>query len=154
MFPPFCSLNISCHSILACKASAAKSADNFMAVPLYITFCFSLATFRIISNFCHFNYCISCLVSVWVYLVWDPLCFLFLSIIKTLPSEGKSNAMNIPRHKIFKIIFIFALKETGNLFLLLPDFSSLWDFSWAYTNVIQHVVVSSWQWEAVVWHNG
>ena len=42
MFFPFCSLNISCHSILACKASAAKSADNFMAVSLYITFVFLL----------------------------------------------------------------------------------------------------------------
>ena len=40
---------MSCHSILACKVSAKKPADNLMGVPLHIKSCFSLAAFRIFS---------------------------------------------------------------------------------------------------------
>ena len=40
---------MSCHSILACKVSAKKPADNLMGVALYIKSCFSLAAFRIFS---------------------------------------------------------------------------------------------------------
>ena len=45
----FRTLNISCHSLLACKVSAEKSADSLMGVPSYMTLCFSLAAFKILS---------------------------------------------------------------------------------------------------------
>ena len=39
------------YSLLAYKVSAEKSADSLMAVPLYITSCFSLAAFKSLSLF-------------------------------------------------------------------------------------------------------
>ena len=48
-------LNISCHSLLACRISAERSTVNHMGFPLYVTCCFSLAAFNIFSL---------CLVSV------------------------------------------------------------------------------------------
>ena len=44
-FFPFSILNISCHSPLACRVSAERSAVE----PLHITCCFSLAAFNILS---------------------------------------------------------------------------------------------------------
>ena len=48
-------LNISCHSLLACRVSAERSAVKRMGFPLYVTCCFSLAAFNILSL---------CLISV------------------------------------------------------------------------------------------
>ena len=46
-FFPFNTLNISCHSLLACRVSAERSAVKHMEFPLYVTCCFSLAAFSI-----------------------------------------------------------------------------------------------------------
>ena len=53
----FClsTLNISCHSLLACRVSTERSAVNHMGFPLYVTCCFSFAAFNILSL---------CLISV------------------------------------------------------------------------------------------
>ena len=48
-FFPFSTLNISCHSLLACRVSAERSAVKPMGFPLYVTCCFSLAAFNILS---------------------------------------------------------------------------------------------------------
>ena len=48
-FFPFISLNMSCHSLLACRVSAEGSAVNLMGIPLYVICCFSLAAFNIFS---------------------------------------------------------------------------------------------------------
>ena len=48
-FFPFSTLNISCHSLLACRVSAERSAVKRMGFPLYVTCCFSLAVFNILS---------------------------------------------------------------------------------------------------------
>ena len=47
----FClsTLNISCHSLLACIVSAERSAVNHMDFPLHVTCCFSLAAFNTLS---------------------------------------------------------------------------------------------------------
>ena len=42
-------LSISCHSLLAFRVSAEKSADNLVRAPLYVTYFFSLAAFKIFS---------------------------------------------------------------------------------------------------------
>ena len=54
-FFPLSTLNISCHSLLACRVSAERSVVKCMVFPLYVTFCFSLAAFNILSL---------CLISV------------------------------------------------------------------------------------------
>ena len=54
---PSIALNISCHSLLACRVSAERTAVKHMGFPLYVTCCFSLAAFNILSL---------CLVFVWL----------------------------------------------------------------------------------------
>ena len=78
---PFIILNMSCHSLLACRVSAEKSAVNLMGVPLCVICLFSLVAFNNFSffNFCRFDYYVSWHVSLWVYPVWDSLRFLDLS---------------------------------------------------------------------------
>ena len=49
VFFPFSTLNISCHSFLAYRVSAERSAVKCMEFPLYVTCCFSLAAFNILS---------------------------------------------------------------------------------------------------------
>ena len=58
IFFPFSTLNISCHSLLACRVSAKRAALKHMWYPLYVTCCFSLAAFNTLS-----------------------LCFVFVSLI-------------------------------------------------------------------------
>ena len=48
-FFPFSTLNISCHSLLASRVSAERSAVKHMGFPFYVTCCFSLAAFNILS---------------------------------------------------------------------------------------------------------
>ena len=48
-FSRFSTLNISCHSLLACRVSAERPAVKRMGFPLYVTYCFSLAVFNILS---------------------------------------------------------------------------------------------------------
>ena len=73
-FFPFITLNISCHSLLACGVSAKNSAGNLIGMPLYVVYCFSL-----IFNFCEFDY-VSSHVPPWVNPVWNSLQFLFLAV--------------------------------------------------------------------------
>ena len=74
----FNTLNTLWHSLLACRVSAEKSNDRLKGVPLCIISCFSLTAFKIIFNFCHFNYNASWYGTLWVYTIWDSLCFLDL----------------------------------------------------------------------------
>ena len=48
-FFPFSTLNISYHSLLSCRVSDERSTVKCMGFPLYITCCFSLAGFNILS---------------------------------------------------------------------------------------------------------
>ena len=48
-FFPFSTSNISFHCLLACRVSAEKSAVKRMGFPLYVTCCFSLDAFSILS---------------------------------------------------------------------------------------------------------
>ena len=48
-FFAFSTLNISRHSLLACRVSAQRSAVKHMGFPFYVTCCFSLAAFNILS---------------------------------------------------------------------------------------------------------
>ena len=76
-FFPFITLNMSCHSLLACRVSVEKSANHLMGVPVYVICHFSFVAFHIfISNFCQLDYCVSRGVPTWVYPLWVSLCFL------------------------------------------------------------------------------
>ena len=73
-FFPFITLNISCHSLLACRVSIEKTVDNLKGVPLYVICHFPLVAF----SFCQFDYYMSQCALPWVYPTWDSLCFLDL----------------------------------------------------------------------------
>ena len=60
---------MSCHSLLACRVSAEKTADNFIGIPLYVIFCFYYLLF--VFNFCQFDYCVPVCVPPWVNPVWQ-----------------------------------------------------------------------------------
>ena len=76
----FSTLNTSCHSLLACRVSAERSAVNCMEFPLYVTCCFSLAAFNILSLcliFVNFiNMCLG-MFLLW-FILYGTLCFLDL----------------------------------------------------------------------------
>ena len=48
-FFSFITLNVSCLSLLTCRVSVEKSADNLMGVTFYVITCLSLVAFNILS---------------------------------------------------------------------------------------------------------
>ena len=111
-FFPFSTLNVSCHSLLACRVSPERSAVKHMRFPLYVTCCFSLAAFNILSLYLVFVSLIrmSWHVSPWVYPVWDSFCLLDL-IGNFLRHVGEIFNYNL--FKDFVIPFLFLLFLTG-----------------------------------------
>ena len=71
-FSPFSTLNISCHSFLAYRVSAERWAVKCMGIPLYVTYCFSLAAFNILS----------------LYLVFVSLISMYHKTLRKLGIEG------------------------------------------------------------------
>ena len=63
-FFPFSTLNISCHSLLACRVSVERSAVKCMGFPLYVICCFFLAAFNILSLCLVFVHLISMCLGV------------------------------------------------------------------------------------------
>ena len=80
-FFPFSTLNMSCHSLLACRVSAERSAVTHMGFSLYVTWCFSLVAFNILSLCLIFVSLISMCLNVFLLVffpLWDSLNFLEL----------------------------------------------------------------------------
>ena len=79
-FSPFSTLNISYHSLLACRVFAERSAVKHMQFPLYVTCCFFLAAFNNLSLCLVFVSLILCVLACFSLdlSVWDSLCLLDL----------------------------------------------------------------------------
>ena len=79
---PFISLIILCQSFLAFRVSAENSADSLMGVTVYVTHCFSLAAFNILSSSLIFAILITvCLgVALFELILLGTLCFLDLAV--------------------------------------------------------------------------
>ena len=75
-FFPFSTLNTSCHSLPACRVSAQRSAVKQMGFPLYVTCCFSLAAFNILSLCLVFVSLISMCLDVFLlgFILYETLC--------------------------------------------------------------------------------
>ena len=73
----FSTLNISCHSLLACRVSAEISSVKLMGFPLYVTCCFSLAAFNILSLCLVFVSLISMCLGMFLlgFILYGTLCF-------------------------------------------------------------------------------
>ena len=76
----FSPLNISCHSLLACRVSAERSAVKCMGFPVYVTGYFSLVAFNIISLGLVFFSLISVCLCVFLlgFILYLTLCLLDL----------------------------------------------------------------------------
>ena len=75
-FSPFSTLNISCHSLLACRISAERSAVKRMGFPLHVTCCFSLAAFTILYLCLVFICLISMCLGMFLlgFILYETLC--------------------------------------------------------------------------------
>ena len=101
---PFITLNILCHSFLFCRVSAEKSAYSLMGVPLYVTCCFSLAAFNILSLLLSFAILTTmCLgVNVFVFILFGTLCAswtwmsVFFHMLGTFSAIMFSNMFSAP----------------------------------------------------------
>ena len=73
---PFGTLNISCRSLLTCRVSAGRSAVESMGFPFYVTCCFSLAAFNILSLCLVFVSLISMCLGVFLlgFILYGTLC--------------------------------------------------------------------------------
>ena len=87
---PFITLNISSHSLLACRVSVEKSADSLMGVPLYVVI-FPLLLLIFLSLFLSFVSLSTMCLSVFLlgFILPGTLCFLdlldyFLSHVREL----------------------------------------------------------------------
>ncbi len=93
-------LNIPCHSLLACRGYPEKSADNFMQFPTFVTCCFSFAPFNsVFLSLFFFSILITMslgvvlfgLILFWpycVYWTWMSVFFPRLGKFSTLMSSG------------------------------------------------------------------
>ena len=114
---------MSCHSLVACRVSAERSALNLMGIPLYVVWFFSHAAFNIFSLYLIFDSLInvSWRVSSWIYPVWDSLWFLdWLPISFPMLSEFST----INSSNIFSDPFFFSC-SSGNVhaFNVIPEVS-------------------------------
>ena len=109
-------LNISYHSLLVCKVSVEKPAAHLMRIPLYVTVCFSLTAYTILSlpltlTILH----VICLgVTLFVFILFGTFCDFctwkavsFFNFRKT-SSINSSNTFSTP-------VSLFSLSETSTL---------------------------------------
>ena len=72
----FITLNMSCHSLLACRVFAERSAVNLMRILLYVICCFSLAALNIFSLYLIFDSLINMCLGVFLlgFILYGTLC--------------------------------------------------------------------------------
>ena len=109
----FITLNISCHSLLACRASAEKSADSLMGVPLYVICYFSIAAFNILSLFLIFVSLITLCLCVFLFglILYGTLCASQTWMTIFFPRLGKFSA--IISSNIFSGPFCLSSSSSG-----------------------------------------
>ena len=91
-FSPFITLNILCYSLLACRVSAEKPADNLMGIPLYVICCFSFFAFNTFSLYLIFVSLITVCFSMFLlgFILYGPLYTSWTWVTVSSPMLGKS----------------------------------------------------------------
>ena len=108
---PFSTLNISCHSFLACRVSAERSAVKHMGFPIYVICCFSLAAFNILSL---------CLIFVSLSNICLGMFLLGFIMYGTLCTSWSWLTISFPMLEEFSPI-------SASKFFLDPSFFFFWD---------------------------
>ena len=127
-FLPFSTLNISCHSLLACRVSAERSAVKHMGFPFYATFCFSLAAFNILSLCLIFVSLISICLRVFLlgFILYGTLCaswtwltisFSMLGKFSTIISSKFSHTLS------FSLLLLDPYNSNVGMFDIVPEVS-------------------------------
>ena len=101
-FFPFSTLNISCHSLLACRICAERSAVKYVGFPLCVICCFSLAAFNIYS-LCLINMCLG--VFCLGFILYGTLCASWTWLAISFSMLGKFST--IISSKIISYPFLF-----------------------------------------------
>ena len=111
-FFPFSTLNISCHSLLACRVYAERSAINCMGFLLYVTCCFSLAAYNILSLCLVFVSLISMCLGVFLlgFILYGTLCTSWTWLTISFTMLGKFST--IISSKISSYPFFFSSSGT------------------------------------------
>ena len=111
-FSPFCTLSISCHSLLAFRVSVERSAVKHMGFPLYVTCCFSLAAYNILSLFLVFVSLISMCLGVFLlgFILYGALCASWTWLTISFSMLGIISNYNL--FKNFLIPFLFSPSGT------------------------------------------
>ena len=112
-FFPFSTLNIACHSLLACRVSVERSAVKHIWFPLYLTCCFSLTVFNILSLCLVFATLINMCLGMFLlgFIFYGTLCASWIWLTISFSMLGKFSALI--SSKIFSYLF-FSLFFFGN----------------------------------------
>ena len=108
-FPPFSTLNISCHSLLAWRVSAERSAVERMGFPLYVTCCFSLAALNILSLGLVFVSLISMCLGMFLlgFILYGTLCASWTWFDYFLFHVGEIFNYNLFKNFLIPFLFLF-----------------------------------------------
>ena len=112
-FFPFSTLNISCHSLLACRVSAERLPVKYMGFPLYITCHFSFAAFNILSLCLVSLSLISMCLGMFLFgfILYETLCASWAWLTISLSTLGKFSTRI--SSKVFSYPFFFS-SSSGN----------------------------------------
>uniref|UniRef100_A0A8D1SYD4 Uncharacterized protein n=1 Tax=Sus scrofa TaxID=9823 RepID=A0A8D1SYD4_PIG len=127
-FFPFIMLCISCHSLLACRVSVEKSADNLIGVPLYVTCFFSLAAFKVFSLSLILVSLISMCLGVFLFgfILYGTRCASCIRVSDSFPILGKFLAI-ISWNIFCLLLSLFSFWHPYNMdvgaFHVVPEFS-------------------------------
>ena len=119
---------MSCHSLLACRVSAERSAVKLMGISLYVICCFSLAAFNIFSLYLIFDTLINMCFGVFLlgFILYGTLFFLdlinyFLSPIREVFNYNLFKYFRNP----FLFLFFFWAPYNSNVdaFNVVPEVS-------------------------------
>ena len=144
---------MSCHSLLACRVSAERSAVNLMGIPLYVICCFSLAAFN---TFCLYLILDSLIMCVLACFSLDLSC-MGLSVLPGLVDYFLSHTGEVFNCNLFKyflgpFLFLFFFWDPYNsndgAFNVVPEVSetvlkSLHSFSLFCSAVVISTILSS-----------
>ena len=94
---PFIALNITCHSVMACRVSAEKSGDNLMGVSLFVNYCFFLVAFNISSLSLTFVCLITVCLTVFLpgFILPGTDCASLIQVTVSFPRLGKFQLLSL-----------------------------------------------------------